>query len=63
MLNDATKEKLSKLTRSMVHGEIRQHPDILEILKQEGLIFEGEENQPASRFIVEARFLLDKYGR
>jgi len=62
-MNDGLLEKLSKLTRSMLHGAVKDHPDIYDLLKEEKLIFTGEEVQPIVRFIPEARKLLDKYGR
>lgn len=49
---------LEKASRAMCGGPISQYPELLKILKDRGLIFSTEENQPTNRFIPEFREIL-----
>lgn len=60
-----TKEEaleLNKLSRSLLMGEVQDHPIIHELLRKEGKMYPYERNQPVVRFIREARELIDFYS-
>lgn len=61
MLDDKDFEDLHKLTRSMLGGELNNYPNLVDIFKEEGLIYFGDEVQPVVRFIPEARKILKQH--
>ena len=60
-----TKEEaleLNKLSRSMLMGEVKDHPLIYNLLLQEKKIYSHEETQPVVKFIKEAREIIELYS-
>lgn len=62
MLSDGMIDKLQRITRGMEHNKVDQYPQLMQLLKDNKLIFPGEEDQPVGRFIPEVRKLLGMYA-
>ena len=50
---------LDKLSRCMIHGRLKEHPDILQALKDYGFYFEGDEDRNVLCFIGDGRIILN----
>jgi hypothetical protein len=44
----------------MIHGRLKEHPDILKALKDYGFYFEGDEDRNVLCFVGDGRIILNK---